>query len=254
MPDSSHEHVVQESFRKQVEKFGQARSVYAHGREAVSWAGPLDESMIALEVACGAAHAAESLAPFVHQVVGMDLTQELIDLGAERLRKSGISNVLLQRGNAEALPFVAGSFDIVVCRGGAHHFADASTAVMEMERVAKPGGRIVLIDLVAPSDVEPARFDEVHRLLDPSHVHASREDQLGDPFSAGTSIGSVSTSLRRIPIDVVMTPSSDRDGIMAELRSELAGGKATGLDPAEEDGRIVASFRYCTLHANTAAI
>lgn len=44
--------------------------------------------MTALDVACGAAHAAESVAPFIHQVVGIDLTAELLTVGANRLRDS----------------------------------------------------------------------------------------------------------------------------------------------------------------------
>ena len=175
----------------------------------------------------------------------------LLRLGAERLRAAGIDNVVLQEGNAEALPFVDESFDIVFCRSSLHHFADPKRAVAEMVRVCRIGGRVVLVDLVAPDDGRELFDPYVHRLLDPSHVRSYTEIELAGLLPAGTESrrGSNTTS-GRIPIDVIVTEQSDRDSVFALLRAELSGeGACTGFDPAEVDGQLLVSFTITTFDA-----
>ena len=122
---SAHEHdaVVRRSFEQQVGIFAGEHSPFARRPHSpLAWLEPLEPDMIVLDVACGAGHVAEQVAPHVRQVVGIDLTPSLLELGAERLREAGITNVLLQESNAAELPFLDASFDLVVCRGAMHHF------------------------------------------------------------------------------------------------------------------------------------
>jgi ubiquinone/menaquinone biosynthesis C-methylase UbiE len=254
MSDSAHEQVVRESFRRQVGAFSGSDSVYAQNGRPLAWVGALDLSMTVLEVACGAGHAAESVAPLVRQVVGIDLTTELLTVGADRLRSNGISNILLQEGNAEALAFVARSFDLVFCRSSLHHFASPQTALEEMRRVTRPEGRIVLVDLVAPPCVDRERFDDLHRLLDLSHVRTFDEGEIVEIMSAPTTLTYTSTATLRFPIDVAISENSDRDSVLAALREEVAGGRPTGFEPAEEKGSLVVSFVSCVVHASTAKV
>lgn len=249
MSNRKHDDVVRDSFRRQVDAFSGSDSVYARRDGPLGWIEPLDASMIALDVACGAAHAADSVAPFVRQVVGVDLTPELLAVGAERHRANDMTNVLLQEGNAEALPFVSASFDLVFCRSSLHHFADARVAVEEMVRVTKPEGRVVLVDLVAPSNVDHERFDHLHRLLDPSHVRTFLEAELAAVFPPGTKLTHAETSTLRLPLDVAVSEHSNREGVLSALRAELAGGDRTGFEPAEEDDALVVSFLNCIVHA-----
>src|SRR2546430_14838591 len=118
MSASEHDAVVRSSFEKQTALFAGDDALFARrSSSAVAWLEPLDRDMIVLDVACGAAHAAEQAAPHVRQVVGVDLPPSLLELGRDRLRTAGIANVLLQQGNAAELPFVDASFDLVICRG-----------------------------------------------------------------------------------------------------------------------------------------
>ena len=251
MVDREHEAVVRDSFRNQVGAFSGPDSVYAPREGALAWIEPLEPSMIALEVACGAAHAAQSVAPFVRQIVGIDLTPELLAVGAERLQQADINNVLLQEGNAEALPFVRESFDLVFCRVSLHHFADPHRAIEEMGRVIRPGGRIVLVDLIAPSDVDHERFDHLHRLLDPSHVRTFLEDELVAAIPAETRVTYAETSTLRFPIDVAFSELSNREAVLSALHDELAGGEPTGFEPAQDADALVVSFRTRVVHAST---
>ena len=238
----SHEDVVRSSFREQVGLFKGERSPFATRVTHLEWLGPLSTDTLALEIACGAAHVAEQLAPHVRAVTGIDLTRELLELGSERLRDAGITNVVLQEGNAEQLPFVDASFDVVYCRASLHHMANPPRAAAEMVRVCRPGGRIALNDLVVPDDVARDTYDAVHRLLDPSHARALTQDELTTLFPSDFAVSPLVTWAGRIPIEHILTPQSDREGLHEVLGAEIEGAEATGFEPAWEDGQLVVRF------------
>ena len=248
---------VRESFRQQTDLFDGDDSVFAIAATRPSptaWIDPLTPEMVVLDVACGAAHAAELAAPHVRQVVGIDLTPELLALGAERLRGAGITNVLLQEGNAASLPFVDASFDLVMCRTAIHHMGDPITSIAEMARVCKPGGRVVVSDLVAPdADVRDA-FDDFQRLLDPSHARTFVPDELVD--AVGAAVGTVDAvdapGPFPIPVHTIFSDVSDPARVLAVLDAELAGGPVTGMAPVRDGDAILVAFRSVTVHATRA--
>jgi SAM-dependent methyltransferase len=248
--DEEHQDLIRRSFRRQVDRFTGPDSPFATSPDAPTWVGPLAPDMLVLEVACGAAHVAEAVAPHVWQVVAVDLTPELLGLAANRLRDAGLDNVLLQEGNAERLPFIDDSFDLVVCRGSLHHFLNPRRAISEMVRVCRAGGRIAINDLVAPNATSRDRFDDLHRALDPSHVGCFLADELAAAWPADAVTAHEETFDVRLPIDVAITEQSDRDAVLAALEAELGGGPATGFGPERnDDGQVVVSFLTHTVHA-----
>jgi SAM-dependent methyltransferase len=183
--------------------------------------------------------------------VGIDLTASLLELGADRLRQAGITNVLLQEGNAAELPFVDDSFDLVMCRGSLHHFIDPGAAVAEMARVCRPGGRVVAADMVAPSAEVRDAFDALHRSLDPSHAGVLLEAEMAGLLEAEVgplSYGETSDPFR-IPVDHILSDAADRDAVTQAWEAELAGGAATGFEPVLEDGQTLVSFTNTVVHA-----
>jgi SAM-dependent methyltransferase len=247
-----HSAVVRRSFERQASLFLGADSPFAaRPSSTLSWIEPLSADMVVLDVACGAAHASEPLAHAVRQVIGIDLTPTLLRIGAERLREAGVSNVLLQEGDAEALPFVDESFDVVFCRSSLHHFADPVRAVEQMRRVCRCGGRVVLVDLIAPDTQTRELFDHIHRLLDPSHVRTFTEVELTELIPGGLAgLIYANTATIRLPIDVAITEQSDDNQVRSLLRAELAGtGGVTGFEPDDIDGTIIVSFTTSILHS-----
>jgi len=252
MDSSEHDAVVRRSFERQVGLFAGDDSPFARRPASpLAWLEPLDGDMIVLDVACGAAHAAEQAAPHVRQVVGVDLTPSLLDLGRDRLHAAGIDNVLLQEGNAADLAFVDASFDLVICRGALHHFPHPDQAIAEMARVCRPGGRVVVSDMVAPSPDERAAFDEVHRQLDPSHAGVLLEGEIADllrstvgPLSYGETTEPVT-----LPVHHIMTDVADRQAVMSALHTELDGGPPTGFDPVVDGDDVHVSFTSTVVHA-----
>ena len=209
--------------------------------------------MIVLDVACGAAHVAEELAPHVRQVVGLDLTPDLLRLGADRLQQAGVTNVLLQEGNAADLPFLDQSFDLVLCRSALHHFRNPTDMVREMARVCRAGGRVVVSDMVAPSTYVREAFDDVHRHLDPSHVGVLLGDEMVELLA--TEVGPVSfaelSGPFELPLDDIFSDVSDRPWVSAALTAEVDGGPPSGFLPDRDagSGSLSVSFSSAVVHA-----
>jgi SAM-dependent methyltransferase len=249
MTAPEHNEIVRQSFTRQVGLFTGDDAPFARRfASPLAWMEPLDVGMIVLDVACGAGHAAEQAAPYVRQVVGIDLTPALLHSGADRLRAAGANNVLLQQGDPTSLPFVDASFDLVVCRSSLHHIPHPETAVAEMARVCRPGGRVVVSDMTAPKAEVRDAFDDLHRRIDPSHVRALLESELAELLRAVGPLTYGDTSSTTLPIDVVLTGASDREATMKAVYDDL-GINATGFDPVQDGDGVVVTFTGTVVHA-----
>lgn len=243
----SHDEVVRREFARQAPSFARSDAYYASLADGtVAALQPLSREQVVLEVACGAAHAAEAVALHVRQVVGVDLTPALLAAGSGRLAERGVRNVLLQEGNAARLPFADASFDLVFCRAAVHHFADPELQVREMARVCRSEGRVVLLDMVAPSAAVRERFDALHRALDPSHSRCLLEDELGALLArcTGTPAKTRRSRSRALPFEVFEHQSATArpealERVREALRRDARGGEATGFEPLEApDGAL----------------
>jgi len=255
MSPDDHDASVQRSFERQVHLFEGDDAVFARRAADVAWAGDVEPDWIALDVACGAAHNAQALASHVRQAVGIDITRAVLESGRERLASEGVTNVLLQEGDAAAMPFLDDSFDLVVCRASLHHFEDPARQVREMARVCRPNGRLVLTDMVAAPPDTRARFDEVHRWIDPSHDRVLVPDELDDMVAR--CVGPVVRSDVGAPIvlslDAFMTDQSDRERVVAALEAEIDGGAPTGFAPSVGETGIDVRITSMVVHASPVA-
>lgn len=104
-----------------------------------------------LDIACGPGNFSRAFAATVGDsgmVVGLDASRTMLERGAADLRRSGLDNLTLIRGDATALPFVDDIFESVCCFAALHLFADPFAGLDEMARVLAPGGRIALMTSV----------------------------------------------------------------------------------------------------------
>lgn len=104
-----------------------------------------------LDIACGPGNFSRAFATTVGAsgiVVGLDASRTMLERGAADLRRSGIDNLALIRGDATALPFLDDGFDAVCCFAALHLFDDPFGGLDEMARVLAPGGRIALMTSV----------------------------------------------------------------------------------------------------------
>lgn len=124
-----------------------------------------------LDLGCGAGHVSFFTAPFVARVVAYDLSADMLGVVAGEAAKRGFANVETQLGAAEVLPFADASFDLVFSRYSAHHWSDVGAALREMRRVLKPGGRVVICDVVSTGQpLFDTYLQAVEVLRDTSHV------------------------------------------------------------------------------------
>lgn len=131
-----------------------------------------------LDVATGGGHTALAFAGIMRRVVAYDLTEPMLAAARTHVRTRGAANIEFVAGDAGALPFRDESFDIVTCRTAAHHFADVAAAVRQIHRVLRPGGSLLLQDILGHDDAEANAFIlEVEKRRDPSHVRSYRAAQ-----------------------------------------------------------------------------
>ena len=124
-----------------------------------------------LDVGCGAGHTSVAVAPYSPQVVALDLTPAMLEQVSRLATEQNIGNIETRLGDIEQLPFEENTFDCLVSRYSAHHWADPQTALHECRRVLKPGGRFILADTVSPEAPALDTFLQALELLrDQSHV------------------------------------------------------------------------------------
>ncbi|MFC7441398.1 class I SAM-dependent methyltransferase [Laceyella putida] len=129
-------------------------------------------SLLALDIATGAGNTAFALSSCVGRVIGLDLTEQMVEVAARGARERGIRNVTWMVGDAEQLAFPDQLFDVITCRLAAHHFPRVAQAFKEVVRCLVPGGCFILIDNVAPEGPgEETLYNQIEALRDPSHGH-----------------------------------------------------------------------------------
>jgi ubiquinone/menaquinone biosynthesis C-methylase UbiE len=135
----------------------------------------------ALDVGTGAGALALALAPLVREVVGLDPVPELLELA----RKRSVANTEFVEGDGTALPFQAASFDLAGTHRTLHHVARPDLVIAELARVIKPGGRVLVVDQLAPDEpCGAATLHEFETARDPSHERLLTEAELRELFAA----------------------------------------------------------------------
>jgi demethylmenaquinone methyltransferase/2-methoxy-6-polyprenyl-1,4-benzoquinol methylase len=107
----------------------------------------------ALDVCCGTADWTIALAEAVGptgKVTGLDFSQNMLNVGIEKVKELGLDQVSLIHGNAMELPFPDNSFDYVTIGFGLRNVPDYLQVLKEMHRVLKPGGIAVCLETSQP--------------------------------------------------------------------------------------------------------
>ncbi|GIG63134.1 hypothetical protein Lfu02_75060 [Longispora fulva] len=103
-----------------------------------------DSDSLALDVGCANGLYAIQAAPHYRHVTGVDLNDEVLQSGRDRLAELEISNVELRQENAKALPFGDNSFDMAYSFAVLSVVPEDRPILQEIARVVRPGGRVVL--------------------------------------------------------------------------------------------------------------
>jgi SAM-dependent methyltransferase len=104
---------------------------------------PIEPGARVLDVACGAGQTAIPLSRAGAKVTGMDIATNLIEQARARAQAENL-DARFEEGDAEMLPYLDGSFDIVVSLIGAMFAPRPERVAAELKRVCRPGGKIIM--------------------------------------------------------------------------------------------------------------
>jgi len=111
-----------------------------------------DKPKVILDVATGTADLAiEALRLNPDKIIGIDISDKMLELAKEKIDKRGLSNKIhVQKGDSENLPFAEGSFDAVTVAFGVRNFENLAKGLSEMSRVIRKGGMVVILEFSRP--------------------------------------------------------------------------------------------------------
>jgi ArsR family transcriptional regulator len=122
------------------------REMFGERFDLVALPGLLDADWVVGDLGCGTGQVTEALARFVARVIAVDRSRAM--LRAARQRLATAKNVDLRAGELEALPIDDGALDAAVIALTLHHAPDPAAVLAEATRVLRPGGRLLVVDML----------------------------------------------------------------------------------------------------------
>ena len=171
---ATHQDLILDQFTKQAVPFATAPGIKDGEalRLVIDFTGATPEDTL-LDVACGPGLIVCAFAEVVKHATGIDLVPAMIDHAKGLQREKKLANITWRVGDITPLPYADASFSVVASRYAFHHFLDPPAVMREMKRVCKPGGKVVMIDVMAsPDPQKAAAYDRAEKLRDPSHTRA----------------------------------------------------------------------------------
>lgn len=85
------------------------------------------------------------------EVIGVDISQGMLDVGIEKMKKKAVDHIIKMRiGDSEALPFEDGYFDALTVGFGVRNYENLEKGLADMLRVLRPGGKAVILEFSKP--------------------------------------------------------------------------------------------------------
>ena len=87
------------------------------------------------------------------EIIGIDMTQEMVDKARINAKATGVENASFHQGLFEELPVKDGWADVVISNGAINLAPDKDEIFMEMNRILKPGGRLQIADILVDKPI-----------------------------------------------------------------------------------------------------
>lgn len=120
------------------------RELFGQSSEISALLGLIDPAWVVGDLGCGTGRTSAALAPFVQQVIAVDHSEAMLEEAQRRLAGSGVE---LRQGELEELPISDGELDAALLLLVLHHVADPASALAEVRRALRPGGRLLIVDM-----------------------------------------------------------------------------------------------------------
>ncbi len=111
-----------------------------------------DKPKLILDIATGTGDfAIESLALKPDHVIGVDISEGMLEVGRKKLKRKGLESVIeLQKGDSERLLFDDNKFDAIIVAFGVRNFENLEKGLKDMHRVLRSGGKVVILEFSKP--------------------------------------------------------------------------------------------------------
>ncbi|HZR22439.1 MAG TPA: metalloregulator ArsR/SmtB family transcription factor [Vicinamibacterales bacterium] len=149
----------QEFFSSSAGQWDRLRDELFGDRFHLSALAAFSSGAVVADLGCGTGQVSAALAPFAERVIAVDGSTAMLHAAKDRLRQ--FSNVDLRRGDLEALPIDDARVDAAMLTLVLHHIPEPLSAIGEAVRILKPGGRLIVVDML-PHDRENYRQQMGH--------------------------------------------------------------------------------------------
>ena len=143
------------------------------------------------------------------RITAIDLSKEMLNIAKRHVAAAELAaRITLEHVDAKALPYPDNTFDGLISNSIVHHIHDSLRALQEMSRVVKPGGLVLIRDLVRPETPEEAQaFVDKYAAEDTPY----QQKLYYDSFLAAFTIAEVNEMLEDMDLPrAVVVQSTDR--------------------------------------------
>jgi ArsR family transcriptional regulator len=123
--------------------YGPGRSWQAFGQLLLRLLPPLTVA----DLGSGEGLLSELLALRCKKVIAVDNAEKIVEFGAARAKKAGLKNLEFRLGDLQDPPIADNAVDLVILSQALHHAAEPARALASAQRILKPGGQIMILDL-----------------------------------------------------------------------------------------------------------
>jgi ArsR family transcriptional regulator len=123
------------------------REMFGDRFDLAALAGLFDDGWVVGDLGCGTGQMSEVVAPFVRQVIAVDSSRAMLKAARQRLRH--LENVDVRHGDLEAPPIDEAALDAAVSCLVLHHISDPPAVLRAAARALRPGGRLLIIDMLS---------------------------------------------------------------------------------------------------------
>jgi demethylmenaquinone methyltransferase/2-methoxy-6-polyprenyl-1,4-benzoquinol methylase len=112
-----------------------------------------DNPKVILDVATGTGDIAINLSKLKDsQIIGVDISEKMLDVAGDKIRKMNITNITLELSKAEKLKYKNNFFDLISIGYGVRNFEDLINGLKESYRVLKKNGKLIILETSVPNN------------------------------------------------------------------------------------------------------
>jgi ArsR family transcriptional regulator len=165
-----------------------------------------------IDLGTGAGRMLTLLGPFADKAIGLDLSQQMLNIARRQVAEAGLSGCELRHGDIFATGLATGLGDLVIIHRVLHYLNDPGRALIEAARLVAPGGQLLIIDF-AHHDLEFLRQAHQHRRLGFSDDEIARWLEAADIH----------------PLSTTALPPKSKEGLTVKIWSARKSGGAPAL-------------------------